>query len=327
MPAWVDEAYLARYGDDPTLFPNMNVSPDFPVAARLWMESYEAGTGRSLDGAIGIDVTAIGAMLEATGVTLTGPDGRSISGAEFADFALAGIYELFPTGADSAARKAYQEVLAGQAIEAVLAAGDPVPLVRAIAEQVGQRRLAVWTTDEPVQRALADTPLAQTLGEPGSPAAAHSVQPAVINIGWSKLDTYLDRGFRYEVGRCPDAMGAVRSDLVMTFTSDLPSGALPEYVVGAVPVGPSGPVNRVVLQAHLPPGAEVLEVEVDGESSEYFQFLEAGRPAMGYILELEPGVPVEVAVQFREPASAVPGEVVVQPLARDAAVSVVDRAC
>ena len=150
----------------------------------------------------------------------------------------------------------------------------------------------------------------------------------LINVGWSKLDTYIDREFEYGVGRCMDANGDVRSTLTMRFTSDLPEGVeLPEYVVGAVPVGPTGPVNRLILQSHLPAGAEILEVEVDGESSNYFDFMEAGRPAVGYVLDLEPRVPREVKVLFREPGDAGPGEVLVQPMARAAAVRVVDRAC
>lgn len=323
MPKWVSADYLARYSDDPILFPNVNVSPDFPVAARLLLEGWLEKSGDRLDGVIGIDVTAIGALLDAVDATLTGPDGRKITGAQFADFALSGVYEMFPTAADTAARKTYQQVLAGQAIRAVLAAGDPVALVRAMSAQVNERRVAVWSADEPLQRALAKRPLAHSL----APGAAHSVEPVLINVGWSKLDTYVDRKFEYGVGRCPDATGMVRSELRIHLTSDLPKQQLPAYVVGDVRVGPSGPVNKVVLQAHLPPGAEVLEVDVDGRSSQFWEFTEAGRPAVGYVLDLEPRVEREVRVRFREPADGGPGEVLVQPLARGAQVTVADRAC
>lgn len=323
MPRWVADDYLARYSDDPTLFPNANVSPDFPVAARLWLESWRKQTGARLDGAIGIDVTAIGALLDAVGAKLTGPDGRRITGAEFPDFALSGIYKLFPDGADAAARKDYQEALAAQAIKAVLAAEDPVALVRALSAQVNERRVAVWSADAPTQRALAKSPLAHSL----APGAAHSVEPVLINVGWSKLDTYIGRQFQYRVGRCPDATGSVRSELRMRFKSDLPEGTLPSYVVGDVPVGRSGPLNKLVLQVHLPPGSEVLDVDVDGLSSQFWDFTEAGRPAVGYVLELEPRVEREVRVRFREPADGRPGRVLVQPLARGAKVTVTDRKC
>ena len=323
MPASFDADYLARYGDDPTLFVNMNLSPDFPSAATLWLASWKKATGEELDGVLGIDVTAIGDMLAASGASLTGPDGEVIAGEQFADFTLAGIYEKFPTGADVEARKAYQEVLAAQALAAVLRAGDPIALVRALERAVSDRRVAMWVGDSEAQEALAETGVGHSL----QPASAHSVEPVLINIGWSKLDTYIEREFEYEVGRCVDG-GEVTSNLTMRFTSDLPEGVeLPEYVVGAVPVGPTGPVNRLILQGHLPPGAQIQELFVDGESSEYWEFVEAGRPAVGYILDLPPREEREVRVEFREPADGGPGEVLVQPMARGAAVSVTEQPC
>ena len=281
----------------------------------------EEGDGEQLDGVLGIDVTAIGDMLAASGASLTGPDGEVIAGEQFADFTLAGIYEKFPTGADVEARKAYQEVLAAQALAAVLRAGDPIALVRALERAVSDRRVAMWVGDSEAQEALAETGVGHSL----QPASAHSVEPVLINIGWSKLDTYIDREFEYGVGRCVvsggESGGDVESSLTMRFTSAIPEGVeLPEYVVGAVPVGPTGPVNSLVLQAHLPPGAEIIEVEVDGQSSEYWQFVEAGRPAVGYILDLPPREEREVRVLFREPGDDGAGEVLVQPMARGAAV-------
>jgi hypothetical protein len=165
------------------------------------------------------------------------------------------------------------------------------------------------------------------LGHSLQPAEPHSVEPIVINAGWSKLDTYIDREFEYVVGRCPNEDGNVRSSLTMTLTSDLPDEELPEYVVGAVSVGPDGPINRVVLQAHLPPEATIIDVTVDGESFSYWPFAEAGRPAFGQLLELNPGEPKEVGVTFLEPADDAPGEVVEQPMARGAAITVGDEGC
>ncbi len=206
----------------------------------------------------------------------------------------------------------------------MLGAGDPIALVRALGEQVGERRVAAWVEDDAAQAVIADSGVGHSLAG----VDPHTVEPVLINIGWSKLDTYIAREFEYGVGRCMDANGDVRSTLTMRFTSDIPEGVtLPEYVVGAVPVGPQGPVNRLILQSHLPAGAEILEVEVDGESSQYFDFMEAGRPAVGYILDLAPRDAREVTVLFREPGEAGQGEVLVQPMARGAAVTVTDRPC
>jgi hypothetical protein len=160
------------------------------------------------------------------------------------------------------------------------------------------------------------------------PAAPHSVEPVLINVGWSKLDSYIDRTFEYVVGRCPSADGRVRSEMKMTFRSDIPPGTvLPEYVVGTVPMRPDGPVNQLFLQVHLPPGAEVVDVYVDGKLSQSTPFVEAGRPAVGVLLELPPRQDMDVQITFDEPGNGAEGEVQVQPMYRDAQVSVRDRGC
>jgi hypothetical protein len=102
---------------------------------------------------------------------------------------------------------------------------------------------------------------------------------------------------------------------------------MPEYAVGTVPVGPSGPVNKVYLQTHLPPGADVVDVLLDGKSSPWLPFVEAQRPAVGIDLSLPPREVKEVRIVFDEPASGEPGVVQVQPMARDAVVSVRERGC
>ncbi len=323
VPASLGAEYLDRYGVDPQLVVNMNISPDLPSAAALWLASWRNRTGQVLDGAISIDVAAVGDLLAAAGTTLTAPDGQTITGEQFADFALRGVYEKFPTSGDSGPRKAYQEALARQALAAVLQLPNPVALGQTVFESVDQRRIGLWVADPDVQAAIAGTALAHEL--PGAPP--HTVEPVIINVGWSKLDTYIDRTFTYAVGRCPSGSGSVRSELTMQLTSDLPDAQLPPYVVGTVRRSPAGPVNRVLLQAHLPEGAQVFQVLVDGKPSPYSPFTEGGRPAVLATFDLPPGQVREMRVDFTEPASGRPGEVLVQPMARDATVTVADQPC
>lgn len=324
MPRGMDAGYLQRYHDDPTLVANMNLSPDFPVAAQLWLDSWQKKTGQRLDGVVGLDVTALGRLLTATGTTLTGPDGATYDGAGFADFALRGVYDKFPDLADTPARRAYQDALGQKATAALLGLDNPVAVLRAAADLVGHRRIAVWVADPATQEVLAGTQLGHSL----QPARPHSVEPVLNNVGWSKLDTYIDRTFDYTVGRCPDENGQVRSELTMTLVSDIPPGTvLPEYVVGTVPKKADGPVNQVYLQVHLPPGAVVADVLVDGKSSQWGQFEEAGRPMAGVLLGLPPRQDRVVQVVFDEPADDAAGQVLVQPMARDAQVTVGERGC
>lgn len=324
MPGGMAADYLQRYRDDPTLVANMNLSPDFPVAAQLWLDSWQKKTGRRLDGVLALDTKAVGRLLTATGTTLTGPDGATYDGAAFADFALRGVYEKFPDLADTPARRAYQDALGMSATKALLQLDNPVAVLRAAADLVGERRVAVWVADPATQEVVGDSLLGHSL----QPARPHSVEPVLNNVGWSKLDGFIDRSFDYTVGRCPDENGLVRSELTTTLVSDIPLGTvLPEYMVGTVPKSGDGPVNQVYLQAHLPPGAEVVEVLVDGEPAQWSPYQEAGRPMAGVLVGLPPRQDREVRVVFTEPADDAAGEVLVQPMARDAQVTVRDRGC
>lgn len=324
MPGGFGPGYAYRYGDDPTLVPNMNMSPDYPVAAQLWLDSYRKKTGRQLDGALSLDVTALGQLLSATGTTIPLPDGGSLNGAEFPDFVLRGIYDKFPDFSDNRARRAYQAAVGTAATERLLALRNPQDVLGAMAELLDQRRIALWVADPVLETELLDSLLGHSL----QPAKPNSVEPVLINIGWSKLDTFIERTFDYQVGRCPAVDGRVRSELTMTFESAIPPGTvLPPYVVGTVPKGAAGPINQVYLQTYLPPDSEVVDVLVDGKSTQWQPFEEAGRPFVGLTLALPARQAKAVKVVFNEPGSGATGQVLVQPMAKDATVTIGERPC
>jgi hypothetical protein len=97
--------------------------------------------------------------------------------------------------------------------------------------------------------------------------------------------------------------------------------------VGTVPEGPSGPINKLFLQVHLPESADVVDVLVDGKSSPWVSFSEAGRPVVGLNVSLPPREVQEITVDFDEPADGGPGTVLAQPMARDAQIDVRERTC
>ena len=79
------------------------------------------------------------------------------------------------------------------------------------------------------------------------------MQFVALNGSGSKLDAFLDRSLTYEVGRCVDEQGQVKSTVTVDLTNDIPLGERPpEYMVSLAKEGPTGPVN-VVLRADAPP--------------------------------------------------------------------------
>lgn len=312
--------FAARYGRDPELIANTNISPHFPYAGRLWQESYAQSLGTTVDVVMGTDVVAFGDIIEAAG-PITLPDGRRVTAQEAVDFGLKGVYEAIP---DQNERERYQEDVAS-AVFTELTEGNiaPVKLVRALGRMIEEKRLQLWSPNEAEQDVLGQMRTSGSVAATPGPYAF----PIVINSTASKLDTYVTRDITYEVGRC-DLVDRVDSRLSMTLESALPTDTvLPDDVVAQAEVGPDGPISAIFLQTHLSEGAEIVSATVDGVPAASYFFDEEGRPALLLALDLEPRTPVEVVIDFIEPASDRPAEVPDQPLAEPASIEITDVPC
>jgi hypothetical protein len=312
--------YAERYLDFPEQIANTNLSPHFPYAGRLWWESYAQSVGDEVDVVMGTDVVSLGDLIRATGPVQL-PDGRTVRPAEAVEFGLIGVYEEF---ADQNERERYQEDVA-EAVFTEIAEGDVDPgrLVTALGRMAAAGRLLLWSPVDGEQDVLARMPTSGSV----APTPGPSVQPVVLNSTESKLDTYLDRRLTYTVERC-DIGGRMPSTLEVTLVSDIPEGAdLPEDVLGKATLTPEGPESTVQLQVHTSEGAALEGVTVDGEPVDVFGFEEQGRPAFAMDLTLRPRQPTTVVLSMNEPTSTRVPEVVQQPLARPAEVTIVDGPC
>ena len=227
-PVDLGDDFTTHYGDGVGHIANFNISPHFPNAARLWLASWEQRTGEQLDGALSADVVALGQLVTASGGSVRLPDGGSLTGAELTEFALSGIYEKFPDEAQAMQRKEYQEAVAREAAKAVTtgAPENPEAVATALATAISERRVLAWVTDKDLQAQIIETPLGGSLAVPDGPHVAF----VAINSSMSKLDTYLERSVRYDVGRCPNDHGRVRSQVKVTLTSAIPKGSGPTGV-------------------------------------------------------------------------------------------------
>jgi hypothetical protein len=315
LPVDLGDDFRAHYGDGAGNIANFNISPHFPDAAQLWLASWEQKTGEQLDGALSADVVALGQLVTASGGSVRLPDGGSLTGAELTEFALAGIYEKFPGEAQSQQRKEYQEAVAREAAKAVTsgAASHPEAVATALTTAISQRRVLAWVSDEDLQARIIKTPLGGSLAVPDGPHVAF----VAINSSRSKLDTYLERSVRYDVGRCPDDRDRVHSRVTVALTSAIPKGAdLAAYVIANAEVGPDGPINSVLAQLHLPNGAKIIDVRADGEPAAYSPFTEQGRTSLVLDVTLPPREARTITALFDEPYVDVEATVAEQPLAR-----------
>jgi hypothetical protein len=130
-----------------------------------------------------------------------------------------------------------------------------------------------------------------------------------------------------------DDDGMAVSRFTVTLASDLPEGgALPPYVVSQAEVGPTGPINSTLAQVHLPNGAKILTVEVNGKDAFHSPFTEQGRPSTVLEITLKPQKERTLEVTFLEPVPAGDADEVVpsapaQPLARDPQTTVRTQGC
>lgn len=77
------------------------------------------------------------------------------------------------------------------------------------------------------------------------------------------------------------------------------------------------PIHDLIAQFHLPNGAEVENVMINGREWSALIFEAQGRPAAAVGVTLQPRETVQVQIVFTEPASDGPGAVTVQPLASE----------
>lgn len=302
------EQFRFRYGDEPKLVLNSNLSPHFPYAAEIWQAFAADSLGVEVDVVAAADVLTLGYLVDALG-TITLPDGRELDGRQMVDFALKGVYAQFP---DPNERKLFQEAIAEQVFTLLTTTAFPVrPAADAIGQAIRERRLLLWSPDAGEEEHLLDLPVSGSVAAHDGPYAF----VAINNGTGSKLEAYLQRQMTYAAGRCA-ATDRVESELTVTLTSAIPQDAeLPRYVVGQAEVGPNGPISTIQLQVHLGPEAAVDAVTLDGEPITTYAFREQGRLAFLVEFDLEPRQSAVLEVTFNEPSSEFDVSFPVQPLA------------
>lgn len=253
---------------------NMNMTPDFPSAARAALANYAAGQGQQLDGVIAADPTALEGMLRVTGpVPVPGTDVR-IGADNVVAFTMNEAYALFPRQVD---RKSILGAVAGDVIGRFLALdGKGLPRIRALATAVGGGHLLLFSTDErfeagAVRAGAGGAFFDESAGAPGDVAAV-----TVNNGSGNKVDFYGTMQVDYRVTLAPE--GAATSELVMTLHNGAPTTGPPRYVLGPFVegLGPGDARPLMTGWCHAP--CDLLDATSDGDSVGVSGGTEGGLP-------------------------------------------------
>jgi hypothetical protein len=320
LPSSIGRQFRDRYFNDPILRGNMNLSPHFPDTAAIWLASWKLKTGEELDGAMAMDVVALGDLVTASGQPVTLPDGSQMDGEELKRFTIRDIYTQF---SDAFERKEFQEAVAESGLATVTALPKPLPMGQALGQALTDHRIVIWTRDPAVEEEL----LKAGVGGSLVVADGHTVQAVVLNASGSKLDAWLSKRVQYDVGRCVTD-GRVTSTVTVDLRSDVPLGERPPpYMVGSAQMGKNGPIGYSMLQVHLPNGAKLRKTTVNGNDDVALEFKEQDRPAAMIPVYLPPRETQRVSFTFTEPASDSPGAIQEQPLGSPTDTVITEVAC
>lgn len=253
---------------------DMNMTPDFPSAARAALANYEFGTGELLDGVIVADPFAVEEMLKVTGPAEIPSLGITLDAGSVVDFMANEAYILFPEAAKD--RKGVLGRVVGFAFARFLAArGEGPAKVEAIADAVTSGHLKMYSTDPSFERGLTSAGLGGALWAPeGNDLLAVHVNSRSA----SKIDYYATRSIRYEVELGGDGEAFATTEIEIR--NDSPTSGVPAYVIGPGP-GIEGHVpgdNVSIVTASCPGPCELIEAQRNGQVQAMRVGEELGRP-------------------------------------------------
>jgi hypothetical protein len=206
-------------------WPNMNMTPDFPSAARAALGNYEQGMGTKLDGVIAVDPFALEDMLALTGpVQIPGTDVK-IDASNVVQVSTNTAYRLFQ---DSKERKSVLGTVATNVFARFLSmSGRGAGRLKALGSAAADGHLLVYSTDPAFERGLT------TAGVAGAfpPAAGEDVAAVIVNNGGgNKVDYYATRRIDYSVQL--GGTGEAHERLTVTIHNAAPDHGVPAYVIG-----------------------------------------------------------------------------------------------
>ncbi|ETA03279.1 hypothetical protein CcI6DRAFT_01243 [Frankia sp. CcI6] len=302
--------FAARYGAfwPDRIWANINLTPDYPMAGRLYSAFYRAGTGLDVDGTISLDPTTLSYLLAASRPAVL-PDGTSVAAGHLVDLVESRVYgEIM----DAAARDRFFAQV-GQAVYAAVesGAGDTTKLVTALGRAAREGRLEISSNHAEEQRILSSTALGGALPDAPGPFLGVVTQNATA----SKLDYWLRRQTTYRMQRQPN--GAGLATITIRLTNAAPGG-LPAYVRHRQDLkdaaGNLRAQNNLWLSVYTGRGSWLVAARLDGVPIGLAGGSESGHPVLSTYLTVDRGQTRTLEIKVREPVGGPALTVRPQPL-------------
>jgi hypothetical protein len=256
--------FLARYGSDPSKFPqDVSYSPDLPTVASVLDQIYAQAGGAPVDGVLALDPYGLADLLHFTGPVQVAGLPFPLTQQNAARVLLSEQYTTFDTGATNAdvLRNDFLQGALHSAFTALVIGSLPSPrtVSSVLDPAVVDGRISFWSFHPSEQ------PFLRNLGIDGSfPTTDGGDLEAVTtqNTGNNKIDFYLHTSVLDQLTFDPST-GHVRSVVTITLKNDAPTSGLPSYVIDS-PNDPGLPpgTNRTWLTLYSP--LAFTRVSIDG---------------------------------------------------------------
>jgi hypothetical protein len=267
------EDYERNYGEFGAIssWHNLNMTPDFPTAARAALGAFESVTGKRFDGMIAADPFALELMLRVTGpAPIPGTDLR-LAADDVVAFTTNEAYSIFE---GTILRKEVLGTVAIDVFERFLALdGKGIERIRALALGASGGHLKLYSRDEDFQAALAR---AGADGAHEMPADGDLLAVHLNDATGTKVDFYATRRIEHTVtlGGHSEAI----STTTLTLGNEAPAQGQPRYVVGPVDDDLSEGDNRALAKLSCHDPCTIVESLADGEPNGLAAGSERGVP-------------------------------------------------
>jgi hypothetical protein len=309
---------LGKYMQD------VNLTADFPSAAKTARAMWEQKTGEQLDGVLSVDPVALSYVLAATGpVSISSPDRSELglgslptelNSTNVVKTLLSDVYSQIdrPTLQDAYFAGAAQEIFSA------LSTGksDARSLIEGLTRGSQEGRILLWSNASDEQAIIEKYSLSGAVAGP-------SVSPAQFGTYFNdgtgaKMDFYVKRTVQL-IKECTKD-GYEQITVRVTSTNTAPADAatsLPAYVTGDGIFGvPPGSVQTNIV-AYGPVQANIESAKVDGRKTGFAPYKHSARPVGVLALQLAPGESRTVEFTFGKIVQHSEPNLVVTPTVQD----------
>ncbi len=251
---------------------NLNMTPDFPLAAEAIWLAYRAATGTTLDGVMVADPFALESLMQVTAPIDVGQTGIEVTKRNVVSFVANKAYALFFHASEE------RKLVLGEVAQAVVRGfleqrGKGLPRLRALFDAFANGHVKAWSTDRSMQAGLALTSVGGAFDPPGTDV----ISVVTNSASGTKLDFYQQRTITYDIQLGPGgtANAALRVDLL----NDSPTSGYPKYVIGPFRHFSSQPgENLAVVDLYCDAGCVLVGATRDGDAVELDRHEQEGYP-------------------------------------------------